>query len=84
MPRIQQGPAVKGSQEWIQRIVNEVADLLTSLIRTQINLPETDTITWLCPFAQDGYAEYQDQARQKHGGQPFLDQLGIRLLKQIW
>ena len=28
MPRIQQGPAVKGSKKWIQRLVNEKSDLL--------------------------------------------------------
>jgi hypothetical protein len=42
--------------------VNEKYDLLISLIRTQLNLPDTDTMTWLSPIAEDGYAEYQDQA----------------------
>ncbi len=28
MPRIQQGPGVKGSQKWIQKLVNEKPDLL--------------------------------------------------------
>ena len=28
MPRIQQGPGVKGSQKWIQRLVNEKPNLL--------------------------------------------------------
>ncbi|MBW2076345.1 MAG: hypothetical protein JRI71_02135 [Deltaproteobacteria bacterium] len=69
MPRINQVPAVKGSQKWIQKLVNEKPDLLQSLIRTQLDLPDTDNITWHSPLAEDGYAEYQDQARQKHGGQ---------------
>jgi len=75
MPRISQGPAVKGSQKWIQNLVNERPDLLNSLIRTQFNLPDTDTITWLSPVAEDGYAEYHDQA--------FLDLLGIKLSKVL-
>ncbi len=75
MPRISQGPAVKGSQKWIQRLVNEKPDFLNSRIKTKLNLPNTDTITWFSPLAEDGYAEYQDQARQKHGGQAFPDQL---------
>jgi hypothetical protein len=28
MPRVFQGPAVKGSQKWIQRLVNEKPNLL--------------------------------------------------------
>jgi len=73
MPRIQQGPGVKGSQKWIQKLPNEKPDLLTSLIRTQLDLPDTDKITWLSPIAEDGYAEYRDQA--------FLDLLDINLPK---
>jgi len=73
MPRISQGSAVKGSQMWIQKLVNEKPDLLNSLIRTQLNLPNTDTIAWLSPLAEDEYAEYQDQA--------FLDLLNIELPK---
>jgi hypothetical protein len=61
MPRIEQGPAVKGSQKWIQKLANDKPDLLTSLIRDQINLPDTDTITWLSPIAEAGYVEYRDQ-----------------------
>ena len=71
MARISQVTAIKGSQKWIQKLVNEKSDLLNSLIRTQINFPVTDTITWLSPLAEDGYAEYQDQA--------FLDLLDITL-----
>jgi len=33
MPRIEQGPAIKGSQKWIQRLVDEKPDILNSLIR---------------------------------------------------
>ena len=37
MPRISQGPAVKGSQKWIQKLVNEKPEMLNSLIRTQLD-----------------------------------------------
>ena len=73
MPRISQGPGVKGSQKWIQKLVNERSDLLGAFTRTQLDLPNTDTITWLSPIAGDEYAEYQDQA--------FIDLLGIKLPK---
>jgi len=35
MPRISQGPSLKGSQKWIQKLVNEKPEMLNSLIRTQ-------------------------------------------------
>jgi len=73
MSRISQGPGVKGSQKWIQKLVNEKPDLLNSLIRTQLDLPDTDKITWHSPIAEDGFAEYRDQA--------FLDLLDITLTK---
>ena len=80
MPRIQQGSGVKGSQKWIQKLINEKPNLLNSQIRTQINLSDTDKITWLSPLAGDEYAEYQDQA--------FLDLLSITLpnvsLSDFW
>jgi hypothetical protein len=73
MPRIEQVPAIKGSQKWIQKLVNEKPDLLNSLIRAKLDLSDTDKITWLSPIVEDGYAEYRDQA--------FLDLLGINLTK---
>ena len=80
MPRISQRTAIKGSQKWLQRLINEKPDIINSRIREQINLTDTDTITWISPFAEDGYAEYQDQA--------FLDLLGINLpkvsLSEFW
>jgi len=71
--RIPQHLAAKGSQKWIQKLINEKPDLLTSPIGTQLDLPGTEIITWLSPIADDEYSEYQDQA--------FLDLLGIKLSK---
>ena len=62
MPWIPQGRAVKVSQKWIQKLVTERPVLLASLISTQLDLPYPDTITGFSPLAEDGYAEYQDQA----------------------
>ena len=80
MARISQRTAIKGSQKWLQRLINEKPDIINSRIREQINLTDTDTITWLSPLAENGYAEYQDQA--------FLDLLGINLpkvsLSEFW
>jgi hypothetical protein len=80
MPRIEQGIAIKGSQKWIQKLVNEKPKMLNSLVKEQLNLTDTDSITWLSPLAEDGYAEYRDQA--------FLDLLNIKLpnvsLSDFW
>ena len=73
MSRIPQHRAAKGSQKWIQKLVNEKPDLLNTPIRTQLDLPDIEKITWLSPIADDEYAEYRDQA--------FIDLLDIKLAK---
>ena len=73
MSRIPQQRAARGSQKWIQKLINEKPDLLNSPIKTQLDLPDTEKTTWLSPLADDEYAEYQDQA--------FLDLLAIKLPK---
>jgi len=52
MPRIEQGAAVKGSQRWIQKLVNEKSDLLSSIIRTQLYLPSDEEIHWHSPIVR--------------------------------
>jgi len=71
MPRIPQAPAQRGSQKWIQRVINDNPESLNSLVRKQLDLPGAETITWYSPLAEDDFAEYQDQA--------FLDLLDIKL-----
>ena len=73
MPRIPQGRAQKGSQKWIQKVINENPELINSRIRTQLDLPGTENVSWYSPLAEDEFAEYQDQA--------FLDLLDIKLPK---
>jgi hypothetical protein len=72
--------AKKGSQKWIQRLVNDHPDLLNSQIRTRLNLTEDEDINWISPKAEDDYAEYYDEA--------FLEKLEIKLekypLKDFW
>ena len=53
--------------------MNEKPDLLNSPLRTQLDLPDIEKITWLSPIADDEYAEYRDQA--------FIDLLDIKLAK---
>ena len=72
--------AEKGSQKWIQVLVNDHPELLNSKIRKSLNLPEDEMITWVSPKADDGYLEYR--------GRAFLEKLDIKLerypLRDFW
>jgi len=79
MARFVQVEAKKGSQKWIQKMVNEKPEILATKIWSSLNLAE-ERIDWLSPLKNDDYAEYRDQA--------FLDRLEIKLEKsplgQFW
>ena len=74
MGRFPQNSAPKGSQKWIQRVVNQKPALLNTEIRNQLALSDGEPITWLSPRAEDAYAEYRDEA--------FLNLLGLKLSKK--
>lgn len=74
MSRFLQKAGVKGSQKWIQRVVNQKPALLNTEIRNQLALSDGEPITWLSPRAEDAYAEYRDEA--------FLNLLGLKLSKK--
>lgn len=80
MARFTQHEGMKGSQKWIQKIVNDQPEILNSQIRRALNLPEEERIEWLSPLRSDDYAEYRDEA--------FLNLLGVKLekvpLAQFW
>ena len=80
MGRFPQPLGTKGSQKWIQKLVNEKPQLLNLQIKKNLNLPEDEGIRWLSPVKSDEYAEYRDQA--------FLNLLNVKLekipLAQFW
>jgi hypothetical protein len=80
MTRFPQPQARKGSQKWIQKLVNDRPEILNSQIWSTLNFPEKEDIQWLSPLKRDNYAEYRDQA--------FLNLLGVKLdkmpLAQFW
>ncbi|MGD0072362.1 MAG: hypothetical protein ABSB71_12485 [Candidatus Bathyarchaeia archaeon] len=80
MGRVPQPEANKGSQKWIQKLVNDKESLFNSFISRTLEFAEGESINWLSPRKSDKYAEYRDQA--------FLDKLEIRLakipLEQFW
>ncbi len=71
MARLKQACAVKGSQRWLQRLVNDAPDVLREHLAGPLGLSVGDHIEWLSPRVGDDYAEYRDES--------FLDRLGIEL-----
>ena len=73
MSRTPQKKADKGSQKWLQLLINDRPDLLNALVRSAIKSPArltlSDTTNWVSPLETDEYAEYRDG--------DFLDKLGI-------
>jgi len=74
MPHLLQKPAIKGSQHWLQELVNRRPDLLEDTLRPRLQLSNNDIFNWLSPLEADGYAEYRDEA--------FLELLSIHLEKR--
>jgi hypothetical protein len=77
--RITQPPGYKGSLKWVQLLVNKEPQRLSDAVGASIGVP-ADTIRWVSPLTDDGFAEYRDQG--------FLDRLGVTLdhypLKNFW
>lgn len=61
MGRFPQNSNIKGSQKWIQKLVNENSEHLNSKIKENLNLPDSEIIQWLSPLANEAYKEYSDQ-----------------------
>jgi hypothetical protein len=73
MTRFPQSIVEKGSQKWMQKLVNDVPSLLDLQVREKLGLSEEEGIRWLSPLKDDDYAEYRDQG--------FIDLLGVKLNK---
>jgi hypothetical protein len=80
MGRFVQPKADKGSQKWIQILINEKPNILNKQLRTKLDMFDNEEIKWLSPKNNDKYAEYRDEA--------FLDLLEVTLkvypLKDFW
>lgn len=74
MPHLVQKPSYKGSQRWLQELVNRRADLLDAALLPRLGLSSNDVINWLSPLEADGLSEYRDGA--------FLELLSIHLEKR--
>lgn len=72
--------AVKGSQRWLQEIINQHPAVLNERLGAHLGLSSIEELTWLSPLEKDSYKEYQDDE--------FLAQLSVRLqakpLQSFW
>ena len=75
-----QKKATKGSQKWLQIVVNETPELLSGPIKSSFGLSPNLEIEWLSPIETNDFAEYRDEE--------FLEKLGIAgldtPLTQFW
>ncbi|MGB5106554.1 MAG: hypothetical protein WBP29_11775 [Candidatus Zixiibacteriota bacterium] len=60
MSRIQQLEKTKGSQHWLQMLVNSRPHILIDQLRKPLGLTGDDSIIWRSPLAHDNYSEYSD------------------------
>lgn len=56
------GKAKKGSQKWIQKLINENASTINALLKQNLHLPQDEKIDWLSPLEKYKYSEYYDEA----------------------
>lgn len=80
MSRREQNRASRGSQKWLQVLVNAHTELIDQVLASTLDLAREERVHWLSPLKRDNYAEYQDQ--------DFIARLGITLekvpLKAFW
>ncbi len=67
VPQLKKNP--KGSQKWLQEIINTCPDYLNRLIQQKLTSLSGREICWRSPRKQDEFAEYRDT--------DFLKQIGL-------
>ena len=58
--RFRQSRGTKGSQKWIQSIVDRNPTLLSDAIRSAFRMPADWDVQWVSPLVSDEWAEYRD------------------------
>lgn len=73
-------PADKGSQRWLQILINERPDILDSLLTKQLG-PKSAPVNWVSPLKGNDFREYRDmEALRKLN----IRQLPVRSLASFW
>jgi hypothetical protein len=71
MARREQDQALRGSQKWLQTLINERPEVIDRVLTNLLGLAKGEQVHWLSPLKDDDYAEYRDQE--------FITRLGITL-----
>jgi hypothetical protein len=71
MGRFEPVDVTRGSQKWLQLLVNDHSELINQKINELLGTAQLDRISWKSPIGDDNFAEYSDRE--------FLDRLGINL-----
>jgi hypothetical protein len=71
MSRIERDRALRGSQKWLQILVNECPERIDRVLAPTLGLAQSERVRWLSPLKDDNYAEYRDRE--------FIARLGIAL-----
>jgi hypothetical protein len=71
MSRFPQQIGTRGSQKWIQLLINDCPQLINTPLQRECQLAADEHITWVSPLKSDEFAEYRDQE--------FLHQIGVSL-----
>jgi len=78
VPQLKEKP--RGSQKWIQDLINACPELINNRIRERVRNLSGREICWLSPLKQDDFAEYRDAA--------FLERINLQELseglKKFW
>ena len=69
-----QGKATRGSQFWLQKLINEQPEALNNAIVDVAPALAGQMIEWVSPLASEGYCEFRDRA--------FLKKLGVQLTER--
>ena len=77
MSIIKQKQAEKGSQKWLQCLINNSnsIEIINKEIYSQLNLSKGIEISWLSPLQGNDFSEYSDN--------DFIERLGIKLQKPL-
>jgi len=78
--RVPQPKAKRGSQKWIQAIINFCPEFINAIIKEKLKPLSGQEICWTSPLKQDELAEYRDTAFLKN---IHLQELSAEL-KQFW
>jgi hypothetical protein len=78
--RESQALGVKGSQKWLQRLVEYHPSRLTDAVRTAAGRGTDWSVEWVSPKAHDDWAEYRDGEFLRKLGLPHL----VEALQTFW